>query len=156
MTRLRIFTSACLLVLVCAAVAQARSYPKPPLGAWQLESPGSGFTLKNGSGKSKGQVILSNLHFRSPGDESCAVKGTVKVLGTYTVKQFHRGGYTAWGVGKNAGGEPTYTAAKMVVGGKTEAGSFFLLWNYQDPSEIFSGGAKFGECTLDFYGGGPK
>ncbi|HEY2715357.1 MAG TPA: hypothetical protein VGI73_03975 [Solirubrobacterales bacterium] len=156
MTRLKLFAAAvALLVLASATIAQARSYPKPPLGAWQLEA-GAGFTLKNGSGKSKGQVVLSNLHFRSPGGEYCPAQGSVKVLGSYPLKLFRRGGYSAWGVGKNAGGEPTYMAAKMVVGGKTESGSFFLLWNYQDPSQVFSGGAKFGECTLEFFGGGPK
>lgn len=156
LTRLRIFAAALVLVLACAAVAQARAYPKPPLGAWKLDGSGAGFTLKNGSGKSKGQVVLSNLHFRGPGDEFCSEKGPVQVLGTYALKQFHRGGYTAWGVGKNAGGEPTYMGAKLVVAGKTVIGSFYLLWNFQDPSEIFSGGAKFGDCAIEFTGGGPK
>lgn len=158
LTRLRILATAfvLLLVLVGAAVAQGRAYPKPPLGAWKLEGSGAGFTLKNGSGKTKGQVVLANLHFRSPADESCSAQGSVKVLGTYALKLFHRGGYTAWGVGKNAGGEPTYMGAKMVVGGETVNGSFFLLWNYQDPSEIFSAGAKFGDCTIELGSGSPK
>jgi hypothetical protein len=42
----------------------------------------------------------------------------VKVLGTYPLKQLRRGACTAWGAGKNAGGEPTCMAAKIVVGGK--------------------------------------
>jgi hypothetical protein len=80
----------------------------------------------------------------------------VKVLGSYALKQFHRAGYTAWGVGKNVGGEPIYMGAKTVVGGETVNGSFYLLWNYQDPSEIFRAGAKFGDCAIEFTSGGPK
>ena len=145
-----------LLALVGAAVVQARAYPKPPLGAWKLEGSGAGFTLKNGSGSSKGQVVLSNLHFRGPAGEFCPLQGSVKVVGTYALKLFHRGGYTAWGVGKNAGGEPTYMAAKMTAGGKTVNGSFYLLWNYQDPSAIISAGVKLDECSIEFGSGSPK
>ena len=154
--RLRILATALVLALACAAVAQGRAYPKPPLGAWKLTGTGAGFTLKSGSGKSSGQVVLANLHFRSPENEFCAATGPVKVLGTYALKQFHRGGYTAWGVGRNAGGEPTYTAAKVVAGGKTVDGSFYLLWDYENPAKIFSGGVKLDGCSVEFTGGGPK
>lgn len=159
MTRLRILTAAvvaCAFLALAPAAGARAGYPKPPLGAWKLEGIGAGFTLKNGSGSSQGQVILSNLHFRGAEDEFCPLQGSVKVLGTYPLKQFRRGGYTAWGIGRNGGGEPTYTAAKMVVGGKTVAGSFYLLWNYQDPGEIFGGGAKLGDCSLEFRSGAPK
>lgn len=158
LTRLRMLAAAFVLVLALAgaAIAQARAYPKPPLGAWKLGGSGSGFTLKNGSGSAKGQVVLTNLHLRSPGDEFCPLQGSVRVLGSYALKQFHRAGYTAWGVGKSAGGEPTYMAAKMVAGGKTVNGSFYLLWNYQDPSQIFSGGIKLEGCSVEFTSGAPK
>lgn len=156
-TRLRILVAAlAVFVLASVAVAEAASYPKPPLGAWKLEGSGAGFSLKNGSGNAKGQVVLSNLHFRGPAGEFCPLQGPVKVLGTYALKLYHRGGYTAWGVGKNAGGEPTYMAAKMTVGGKTVNGSFYLLWNYQDPSAIISGGVKLSGCSIEFGSGAPK
>lgn len=80
----------------------------------------------------------------------------MKVLGKYPLKQFRRGGYTAWGVGKNVGGEPTYMAAQIVLGGETVQGSFYLLWDYQDPSAIFRGGIKAGSCGVEFTSGKPK
>ena len=157
MTRLRILAAAlAALLLVSVSVAAAAPYPKPPLGAWELEGSGAGFSLKNGSGKSKGQVVLSNLRFRGSGDEFCPSRDSVKVLGSYPLKQYHRAGTTAWGVGKNAGGEPTYTAAKMVVGGETVDGSFYLLWNYQDPAQILKGGFKLDGCTIELGSGSPK
>jgi hypothetical protein len=104
---------AVLAALLCAGLAQARSYPTPPTGPWTLGT-GAGFTLKAAG---KGKVSLTSLHLRSPvGEEVCPAKSVpVKVLGTYALKQFHRGGYTAWGVGKNVGGEPGDMAAKLVV-----------------------------------------
>jgi hypothetical protein len=138
--------------LLCVGLAQA-SYPKPPTGPWKLGPPGSGFTLKD----AKGKVVLGNLHFRSPAEESCPEKpGPVKVLGSYPLKQFHRGGYTAWGVGKNVGGEPGYMAAKFVVAGKTVNGSFYLTWDYSNPGRIIRGAAEFGSCRTEFLTGSPK
>ncbi len=140
--------------LLCAGLAEARTYPTPPTGAWTLGT-GAGFTLKK---QSESKVVLSNLHFRTPvGEESCPAKAEpVKVLGTYALKQFHRGGYTAWGVGKNVGGEPGFMAAKMLAGGKKVNGSFYLTWNYQNPSEVLRGSAQLGACTVEFIGGKPK
>lgn len=145
---------AVLVALLCAGLAQARTYPAPPIGPWTLGT-GAGFTLKSAG---KGKVVLSSLHLRSPvGEESCPAKAVpVKVLGTYALKQFHRGVYTAWGVGKNVGGEPGDMAAKLVVGGKKVSGSFHLLWNYADPKEILGGAVEFGECRVEFTGGKPK
>jgi hypothetical protein len=145
---------AVLAALLCAGLAEARAYPTPPTGPWTLGT-GAGFTLKQ---QSKSKVVLSNLHFRSPvGEEVCPAKAEpVKVLGTYALKQFHRGGYTAWGIGKNVGGEPGDMAAKLVVGGKKVNGSFHLLWNYADPRAILGGSAEFGECRVEFTGGKPK
>lgn len=140
--------------LAIAAIAVA-AYPKPPTGAWTL-GPGSGFTLTNGKGSQKGRVILANLHAKLGSDCASAPGATAKVLGRYPLKLFRRGGYTAWGVGRNAGGEPTYMNAQVALGGKTVTGSFYLLWNYQDPSEIFRGGIKAESCSIEFTSGKPK
>lgn len=140
--------------LAIAAIASA-AYPKPPTGPWTL-GPGSGFTLANGKGSQKGKVILANLHAKLGSDCSTAPGATVKVLGKYPLKLFRRAGYTAWGVGKNAGGEPTYMNAQVVLGGQTVSGSFYLLWDYQDPSAIFRGGIKAGSCAVEFTSGKPK
>jgi hypothetical protein len=152
--RLRTIVLTVLLVLTCgAALAQAGSYPKPPTGAWSLGGAGTGFTLKN-QGK---DVVLSKLHFRTSAEESCGGKpGPVEVLGSYKLKQFHRGGYTAWGVGRNESGTPGPMAAKFVVAGKTVSGSFYLTWNYEDVSSIIGGEAKFGDCSVYFLSGSPK
>lgn len=141
-------------VLAIAAIAMA-AYPKPPTGAWTL-GPGNGFTLANGKGSQKGKVLLANLHAKLGSDCSTAPGATVKVLGKYPLKLFRRGGYTAWGVGKNVGGEPTYMNAQVVLGGQTVSGSFYLLWDYQDPSAIFRGGIKAGSCGVEFTSGKPK
>jgi hypothetical protein len=141
-------------ILAIAAIAAA-AYPKPPTGAWTL-GPGSGFTLANGKGSQKGKVILANLRAKLGSDCSTAPGATVKVLGKYPLKLFRRGGYTAWGVGKNAGGEPTYVNAQVVLGGKSLTGSFYLLWDYQDPSAIFRGGIKAESCGVEFTSGKPK
>ena len=140
--------------LAVASIALA-AYPKPPTGAWTL-GPGSGFTLANGKGSQKGKVILANLHAKLGSECSSTPGATAKVLGKFPLKQFRRGGYTAWGVGKNVGGEPTYTAAQVVLGGETVQGSFYLLWDYQDPSTIFRGGIKAGSCSVEFTSGKPK
>ncbi len=146
-----------------AAVADA-SYPKPPLGAWTLGSGdgftggGSGFTLKNGRGSKKSKVFLSNFHLMLNAEPECEVapKAIVEVPGSFALKQFHRGGYSAWGIGKNAGGEPSYASTRVLVEGKPVKGYFYMLWDYADPSVVFRGGVAFGSCTLEFNGGAPK
>jgi hypothetical protein len=141
------------LGLSTAGAASAGSYPDPPIGAWTLGAPGSGFTLKS-QGKS---VVLSKLHFRTPADESCSEKPEpVKMLGSFKLKQFHRGGYTAWGIGRNEGGTPGPTAARFVLGGKTVSGSFYMTWNYEDVTRIIGGEASFGDCSVYFLSATPK
>ena len=156
MKRLRIsIVLAVVAVLAAVAVASA-SYPKPPTGAWAL-GPGSGFNLASGKGSQRGKVILSNLHAKL-GSECASAPGatTVKVLGTYPLRQFRRGGYTAWGVGKDIGGEPGYTSAQVVLGGEVVQGSFYLLWDYSNPKRILGGGVKAGSCSVEFTSGKPK
>lgn len=99
-------------------------------------------------------MILSNLQAKL-GSE-CSSATTVRVLGKYPLKQFRRAGNTAWGVGKNAGGEPTYMSAQVVLGGETVQGSFYLLWDYSNPRKIFRGGVKAGSCSVEFTSGKPK
>lgn len=142
-------------VLAVAAVASAAS-SKPPTGAWTL-GPGSGFTLANGKGSQRGKLILSSLHAKLAAECASAPEAkTVKVLGKYPLKQFRRGGYSAWGVGKDAGGEPTYMNAQVVLGSETVQGSFYLLWDYSNPRKVFRGGIKAGSCAVEFTAGKPK
>src|SRR5690348_1727268 len=101
---------------------------KPPAGAWTL-GPGSGFNLATGKGSPRGKTILSSLHAKLGGECTAAPGATARVLGRYPLKQFRRGGYSAWGVGKDAGGEPTYMSAKVTLGGAATNGSFYLLWD---------------------------
>ncbi|HVO54171.1 MAG TPA: hypothetical protein VMT37_07150 [Solirubrobacterales bacterium] len=146
-----------------AAVAGA-SYLKPPLGAWSLGSgsgftrSASGFTLKNGKGSKKREIVLSNFHLKLNAASECEVapKAMVKIPAPIALKQFHRGGYSAWGIGKNVGGEPYYAPTRVLVEGKSTKGYFYMLWNYSDPSVVTRGGVAFGSCTLEFNGGAPK
>ena len=158
MTRLKaVVAIAALAGLLTAGLAQA-SYPKPPTGPW-LSAPGSGFTLKKGQGAKRNVIYLSNFHVKPEAGSACAEAsegGSVKVLGSFPLKQFHRGGYTAWGVGKNVGGEPGYGTARVSAGGKTVDGGLYVTWNYENPSEVLRGGVQFGECTLEFFGAKPK
>ena len=150
------------LVLIAVALAALTVVPlalaassKPPAGAWTL-GPGSGFSLAAGKGSQKGKLILSSLHAKLGSECTSAPGATAKVLGKYPLKQFRRGGYSAWGVGKDAGGEPTYMNAKVTLGGETLTGSFYLLWDYSNPSKIFRGGIKAGDCSIEFTTGKPK
>lgn len=157
MKPLRIALPLALAAILAIAAIAAAAYPKPPTGAWTLgPGSGNGFTLANGKGSQKGKVILANLHAKLGSDCSAAPGATVRVLGRYPLKLFRRGGYTAWGVGKNAGGEPTYMNAQVALGGETVTGSFYLLWDYQDPSAIFRGGIKAESCGIEFTSGKPK
>jgi hypothetical protein len=144
-------------VLGIAAMAQA-SYPKPPTGPWSL-GPGSGFTLKSGKGAKKGTIFLSDFHFKIAAAEACeGAPGAAKltVLGSFPLKQFHRGGYTAWGVGKNVGGEPGYTPVKVAAEGKTLSGGLYVTWNYEDVTRLIRGGVAIGDCSYEFFTGAPK
>jgi hypothetical protein len=145
------------MALVAASIASAAA-SKPPTGAWTLgPGSGSGFNLTSGKGSQRGKLILSNLHAKLASECASAPEAkTLKVLGTYPLKQFSRGGYSAWGVGKNAGGEPTYMAAQVMLGSETVTGSFYLLWDYSNPKKIFRGGIKAGSCSIEFTSGKPK
>lgn len=145
------------VALLATSVASASS-SKPPTGAWTLgPGSGSGFTLAGGKGSQRGKLILANLHAKLATECAAAPDAkTLKVLGKYPLKQFSRGGYSAWGVGKNAGGEPTYMAAQVVLGSETVTGSFYLLWDYSNPRKIFRGGIKAGSCAVEFTSGKPK
>lgn len=147
------------VALVAASVASASS-PKPPAGAWTLgpgSGNGNGFTLASGKGSQRGRLILSNLHAKLATECASAPEAkTVKVLGKYPLKRFSRGGYSAWGVGKNAGGEPTYMTAQVMLGSETVTGSFYLLWDYSNHRKVFRGGIKAGSCTVEFTSGKPK
>jgi hypothetical protein len=165
--RLRLVFAALAVAVIAvgatAAIAGA-TYPKPPLGAWSLGSgsgftgSGSGFTLKNGKGSKKSTVFLSNFHLKLDAESECEVAptATVKVPATFALKQFHRGGYSAWGIGKNVGGEPYYASTHVLAERKSFKGYFYMLWNYSDPSVVTRGGVAFGSCTLEFNGGAPK
>ena len=145
---------ATLAALVAVPLASAAS-TKPPVGAWTL-GPGSGFKLTDGKGSKRGKLILSGLHAKLGSECAEAPGGTAKVLGSYPLKQFRRGGYTAWGVGKEAGGEPTYMNARVSLDGKSAGGSFYLLWDYSNPRKVFRGGIKAGACSVEFTSGKPK
>lgn len=165
MIRLRLVAAALAVIAVGATAAVAgASYPKPPTGPWSLGSgsgftgSASGFTIKNGKGSKRSQVFLSNFHLKLDAESECeeAPKAMVKVPAAFALKQFHRGGYSAWGIGKNAGGEPYYAPTRVLVEGKSVKGYFYMLWNYSDPSVVMRGGVAFGSCTLEFNGGAPK
>lgn len=149
-----VLIAAALAALTVVSLATAAS-SKPPAGAWTL-GPGSGFNLANGKGSQRGKVILSSLHAKLGSECTAAPGAMVKVLGKYPLKQFRRGGYSAWGVGKDAGGEPTYMSAQVVLGADAVQGSFYLLWDYSNPRKIFRGGIKAGSCSVEFTSGKPK
>ena len=164
--RLRLVAAAAVAVIAAGATTAFAdaSYPSPPLGPWSLGSGsgftggGSGFTLKNGKGSKKSQVFLSNFHLKLDSESECEVapKTIVKVPASFALKQFNRGGYSAWGIGKNVSGEPSYAPTRVLVEGKSIKGYFYVLWNYSDPSVVMRGGVAFGSCTLEFNGGAPK
>jgi hypothetical protein len=168
MTRLRTYLAAAavfaaLAITTTTAVADASS-ASPPLGSWSLGnntefSPSaSGFTLKRGKGSKKSQVFLSAFHLKPTAEPPCEAppNAIVKLAGSFALKQYGRAGVTAWGIGKNEGGEPYYSPTQVLVDGKSEKGYFYMLWNYSDPSVIERGGVAFGSCTIEFNGAAPK
>ncbi len=126
---------------------------KPPLGAWKLGHPGTGFTLKNGSGAQRNKAFVTNLHALTPPDPapqpgSCSAKpATVRVLGRYAIKTFSRGGYTTWGVGRNTGGDVTPMPARISAGGKTYNGTFYLVWDYSNFSACSAARSNTGTAS---------
>lgn len=148
---------ACLAVLALATFmltavpAAAATLPQPVLGGWKLDQGAQGgFTLK----KSGGKVVMTNYHVLAACGEG-EVKATV--LGSYPLKVFTRGGYSAWGIGKNVGGEAEPMAVKVKAGGKTYAGTFSAIWYYDDPAHRLLGSfVSFGDCSNETLGGRPK
>jgi hypothetical protein len=162
--RLAAVTLFAALAITTATAAAAASSTSPPLGSWSLGSgtgfsaSGSGFALKKGKGGKKSQVFLGDFHMKLAAQPPCEVapNSIVKLPGSFALKQFGRAGVTAWGIGKNEGGEPYYAPTSVLVDGKSEKGYFYMLWSYSDPSVVMRGGVAFGSCTLEFNGGAPR
>ncbi|HET7445143.1 MAG TPA: hypothetical protein VFJ57_10840 [Solirubrobacterales bacterium] len=137
------------------AVAASAGQPKqPPAGAWKVSGGVGGFTLKKGKG---GKVLLTNFHLRTPAYEACESKeATARVVGSYSLKTFTRGGYTAWGVGKNKGGDAVEQAGKVEFGGKVRDGGFYVIFDYENPRQAIGGSISFGDCRAEFAFATPK
>lgn len=142
------------LALGGAVVAAAGQLKQPPVGAWKASGGSGGFTLKKGKG---GKVLLTNFHLRTPALEACESKeATVRVVGSYPLKTFTRGGYTAWGVGKNKGGDAVEQAGQVEFGGKVRNGGFYVIFNYENPRQAIGGSISFGDCRAEFAFATPK
>jgi hypothetical protein len=155
--RLR-FTIAAVAIAVLAlvALAQAAGIKKPPLGPWASEGRVI-FTLKKGLGKHKGKVLLTDYRLRTEVVAGCPEQPVVaRVLGRYPLKKFSRGGFTAWSVGKDIGGEPGPQAAKVTVDGQVHNGSFYVLWNYENVSQVSRAAIEFDECRTELVFAKPK
>jgi hypothetical protein len=143
-------------VLALGALAQAAGPSKPPLGPWAAEGQAI-FTLKKGSGKYKGKILLTDYRLRTEVQAGCLGKPTVaRVLGRYPLKKFTRAGYTAWGVGRNVSGEPGPQPAKVEVEGQIYNGSFYVLWNYENASQVSRAVIEFGDCRTELVFAKPK
>lgn len=139
-----------------AALAQAAGTAKPPLGPWASEGQVI-FTLRKGLGKFEGKVLLSDYRLRTEAIAGCPEQPTVaRVLGRYSLKRFSRAGATAWGVGKNVSGEPGPQLAEVEVGGRAYNGSFYVVWNYEDPAESLGGTIEYAGCRTEFVFAKPK
>lgn len=137
-----------------AVAASAGQSKQPPLGAWKVSGGAGGFSLKKGKG---GKVLLSNFHLRTPALEACESReANVRVLGSYPLKTFSRGGYTAWGVGKNQGGDAVEQAGRVEFGGKARNGGFYVIFDYENPREAIGGSISFGDCRAEFSFATPK
>lgn len=142
--------------LALAAVGQAAGVKKPPLGPWASEGRVI-FTLKKGFGKHKGKVLLTDYRLRTEVVVGCPDQPTVaRVLGRYPLKKFSRAGYTAWGVGRNVGGEPGPQPAKVKADGQVYNGSFYVLWNYENASQVSRAVIEFADCRTELVFAKPK
>ncbi|HEV2727241.1 MAG TPA: hypothetical protein VGV34_03050 [Solirubrobacterales bacterium] len=147
---------AVIAVLALGALAQAAGPSKPPLGPWASEGQVV-FTLEKGFGKHKGKVLLADYRLRTEVQVGCPDQPTAaKVLGRYPLKKFSRAGYTAWGVGRNVSGEPGPQPAKVEVDGQTHNGSFYVLWNYENVSQVSRAVIEFGDCRTELVFAKPK
>lgn len=142
--------------LALAAPTQATAPSKPPLGPWASEGQVV-FTLKKGTGKHKGKVLLTDFRLSIPDYPVCPTGGrSLRVLGRYPLKKFSRAGFTAWGVGRNVAGEPGPQPAKVEVNGRSSNGSFYVLWNYENASQVSRAVIELGECRAELVFAKPK
>lgn len=148
--------AAVIAVLALGALAQAAGTSKPPLGPWASEGQVI-FTLKKGAGKHKGKILLTDYRLRTEVQAGCPDQPTeARVLGRYPLKKFSRAGYTAWGVGRNVSGEPGPQPAKVKVDGRISNGSFYVLWNYENASQVSRAVIGFGDCRTELVFAKPK
>jgi hypothetical protein len=147
---------AAVAALALVALAQAAGIKKPPLGPWASEGRVI-FTLKKGFGKYKGKVLLTDYRLRTEVVVGCPEEPVVaRVLGRYPLKKFSRGGFTAWGVGRNIGGEPGPQPAKVKVADRVYNGSFYVLWNYENASQVSRAAIEFDGCRTELVFAKPK
>ncbi|HEX6153550.1 MAG TPA: hypothetical protein VFZ19_08525 [Solirubrobacterales bacterium] len=147
---------AVIAVLALGALAQAAGSSKPPLGPWASEGQVI-FTLKKGLGKYKGKILLTDYRLRTEVQVGCPDQPTVaRILGRYPLKKFSRAGYTAWGVGKNVSGEPGPQPAKVKADGQIYDGSFYVLWNYENASQVSRAVIEFDDCRTELVFAKPK
>jgi hypothetical protein len=142
--------------LALVALAQAAGISKPPLGPWASEGRVV-FTLKKGLGKHKGKVLLVDYRLRTEVQVGCPEQPVVaRVLGRYPLKRFSRAGFTAWGVGRNVSGEPGPQPAKVKVEDRVHNGSFYVLWNYENASQVSRAVIEFDGCRTELVFAKPK
>lgn len=145
------------VAFAAAALVQAASIKKPPTGPWTVPGTAGGFTLKSGKGSQKGKVVLASFKLTTGVVSGCPeVPIVAKVVGKYPLRTFTRGGYTAWGVGKNQGGDVTPMPGSVSAGGKTYSGSFYLVWDYSDPHQVIGGSIEFDSCRTELTFAHPK
>jgi hypothetical protein len=112
---------------------------------------------RRASVKYKGKVLLTDYHLRTEVQVGCPDQPVVaRVLGRYPLKTFSRAGYTAWGVGRNVGGEPGPQPAKVNVDGEIHNGSFHVLWNYENARQVSRAAIEFGDCRTELVFARPK
>ncbi|HEV2791401.1 MAG TPA: hypothetical protein VGV69_08915 [Solirubrobacterales bacterium] len=156
MRRAKSIVAVVAVALALAALAQAAGIKKPPLGPWAAEGRVV-FTLKKGLGKHKGKVLLTDYRLRTEVVVGCPDQPVVaRVLGRYPLKQFSRAGFTAWGVGRNVSGEPGPQPAKVTVDGQVYGGSFYVLWNYENASQVSRAVIEFDDCRTELVFAKPK
>jgi hypothetical protein len=147
---------AAVAALALVSLAQAAGIKKPPLGPWASEGRVI-FTLKKGFGKYKGKVLLTDYRLRTEVVVGCPDQPTVaRVLGRYPLKKFSRGGFTAWGVGRNVGGEPGPQPAKVKVADRVYNGSFYVLWNYENAAQVSRAVIEFDGCRTELVFAKPR
>lgn len=144
------------VAMALAALAQAAGIAKPPLGPWSSDGQVV-FTLKKGVGKHKGKVLLVDFHLRTEVVVGCPEQPVVaRALGRHPLKKFSRAGYTSWGVGRNVSGEPGPQPARIKVDDRVYDGSFYVVWDYENPSRVLRGAIEFDDCRTEIVFAKPK